>query len=157
MDFSVTFNYSRANRSKAWDVSSSQALFWNETDWCNYTSTNISHSTNAPLSLPAAVVFTCRDRAWAAIPSHIKGGPCSLGWLSPLVPNTSMISQHRFPQRGKHSIHVLIPDCNNNLWLLSEWLLVSNMALGCLLLCSSSVQKATGIVKQTRLLVSTPI
>ncbi|KAL2299915.1 hypothetical protein Nmel_012771 [Mimus melanotis] len=47
----------------------------------------------------------CGDRAWAAITSHIKGYTCSLGRLSLLTPNTSMISQHEFLLRGKHSIH----------------------------------------------------
>lgn len=44
-------------KSKAWDVSLSQPIFKNESAWCNYISTNISPSTNVPLSLPAGVAL----------------------------------------------------------------------------------------------------
>lgn len=50
---------------------------------------------------------------WAAL--HIKADPCSLGQLWLLTPKTSMMSQHEFLQRGKHSIHAYTPDCNDDL------------------------------------------
>lgn len=95
MDFCVKFNYSGKNQSKAWDVSHHHPVYKNANTWCNYASRTISHSTNAPLLLPPGVFLVCGDRAWPAIPLRIKGGPCSLGQLSLLVLNMSMIFQHK--------------------------------------------------------------
>ncbi|XP_054043217.1 syncytin-A-like [Rissa tridactyla] len=114
MDFCVKFNYTEKNQSRAWDVSPSHPVFKNATAWCNYTATNLSRSTNAPVLLPSGIFFICGDRAWSAIPSHIKGGPCSLGRLTVLTPNTSMILQHRLSHRVKRSIHAYAPDCDDN-------------------------------------------
>lgn len=69
----------------------------------NYTSPNISRSSNHLLSLPAGVFLICGDRAWPAISSHFKGGPCSLGRLTLLTPNISMITHHR--KSLKRTVH----------------------------------------------------
>jgi len=122
MDFCVKFNYTGKNQSKAWDVSPAHPIFKNDTVWCNYTATNLSKSTNAPLLLPPGIFFICGDRAWPGIPSHIKGGPCSLGRLSVLTPNTSMILQHRLSHRTKCGVHAYTPECDNNIefWSFSQ-------------------------------------
>ena len=113
MDFCVKFNYTGKNQSKAWDVSPIHPIFKNNTYWCNYTSTNISRSSRVPLTLPPGVFFICGDRAWPTIPSHIKGGPCSLGRLTVLTPNTSMILQHRLSRKVKRSVHAYASDCDD--------------------------------------------
>ena len=82
MDLCVKFNYPRSDQSKGQDFSPNQPVFANESAWCNSSSPHISHSTTVPLALPPGVFFICRDRAWAVIPSHIKGGPCSLRQIS---------------------------------------------------------------------------
>jgi len=122
MDFCVRFNYTGKNQSKAWDVSPAHPIFKNNTVWCNYTATNLSKSTNAPLLLPPGIFFICGDRAWPGIPSHIKGGPCSLGRLSVLTPNISMILQHGLSHRAKRSVHAYTPECDDNVefWSFSQ-------------------------------------
>lgn len=119
MDLCVHFNYSGSNQSKAFLRPSLylEMQAFAVIALILITTNIISHSTNAPLSLPAEVlfIFICGDRAWAAIPSHIKGSPCRLGQLSLLTPNTSMILQHRFPQKETPSIHAFAPDCDDNL------------------------------------------
>ena len=115
MDFCIKFNYMGKNQSRAWDVSPTHPVFRNASIWCNYTANNLSKSSNAPLSLPAGVFFICGDRAWPVIPSHIKGGPCSLGRLSVLTPNTSMILQHCYSRRTKRGVHAFASDCDDNM------------------------------------------
>ena len=91
MDSCLYFNYSGRNQMTAQNINSSLSIYRNNTAWCNYTSPNISKSSNAPLALPSGIFFICGDRAWGGIPSHIKGGPCSLGRLTLLTPNTSIM------------------------------------------------------------------
>ena len=70
MGICVKLNYTGKNQSKAWHVSPAHPVFRNASVWCNYTATNLSKSSNAPLSLPSGVFFICGDRAWPIIPSH---------------------------------------------------------------------------------------
>ena len=91
MDSCLYFNYSGRNRMTAQNINLSLSIYRNNTAWCNYTSPNISKSSNAPLALPSGIFFICGDRAWGGIPSHIKGGPCSLGRFTLLTPNTSIM------------------------------------------------------------------
>lgn len=95
MDYCFYFNYSGKNQLLVQCVNSSSAAYRNHSAWCNYTFASISRSSNCPLILPAGVFLICRDRAWPAIPSHIKGGLCSLGRLILLTPYISMIIHHR--------------------------------------------------------------
>ena len=123
MDFCVKFNYTGQNQSRAWNVSPMHPIFRNETAWCNYTSDNISRSASMPVTLPPGIFFICGDWAWAGIPSHIKGGPCSLGRLSLLIPNTSSILQMRKTHsRKKRSTHAFTSECDDQLdfWNLEE-------------------------------------
>lgn len=122
MDFCVRFNYTGRNQSRVWDVSPVHPVFRNASVWCNFTALNVSKSTNVPLLLPPGIFFICGDRAWPSIPSHIKGGPCSLGRLSVLTPNTSTILQHRLSHRAKRSAHTYAPDCDDNVdfWSFSQ-------------------------------------
>ncbi|KAM6188175.1 uncharacterized protein WM294_015919 [Sarcoramphus papa] len=110
MDSCLYFNYSGRNRTTAQNINSSLSIYKNNTAWCNYTSPNISKSSNAPLALPSGIFFICGDHAWGGIPSHIKGGPCSLGRLTLLTPNTSIIFNHR---RSKRSTHAFKAECRD--------------------------------------------
>ncbi|KAM9585635.1 syncytin-2-like [Morphnus guianensis] len=122
MDFCVKFNYTGKNQSKAWDVSPIHPIFRNASAWCNHTASNLSKSVNTPLLLPLGIFFICGDRAWPVIPSHIRGGPCSLGRLSVLTPNTASILQHRLSYRTRRSVHAYTPDCDDNVdfWSFSQ-------------------------------------
>ncbi|XP_050769823.1 uncharacterized protein LOC127028044 [Gymnogyps californianus] len=111
MDSCLYFNYSGRNRTTAQNINSSLSIYRNNTAWCNYTSPNISKSSNAPLALPSGIFFICGDRAWGGIPSHIKGGPCSLGRLTLLTPNTSILFNHR---RSKRSTHAFKAECRDD-------------------------------------------
>ena len=86
----LKFNYTGKNIT-AVNITANLSVYQNESEWCNYTTPNISRSSNAPLALPTGVCLICGDRAWQGIPSHIVGGPCTLGRLTLLTPNTSMI------------------------------------------------------------------
>lgn len=91
MDYCVYFNYSGKNQTMRQCVNSSLIAYRNDSFWCNYTSKNASRSSNRPLSLPPGVFLICRDRVWPGIPSHLKGGPCSLGRLTLLTANDTVI------------------------------------------------------------------
>ena len=104
----------------------------NATAWCNYTSVNISRSNNMPIALPAGLFLICGDRAWPGIPSHIKGGPCSIGRLTFLTPNTSMIYQHYRKMRSKRSTHKFEDNCDSTAesWNPTKIIAVSFLAPG---------------------------
>jgi len=91
MDFCLFFNSTGRNQTHAGSINTSNILYCNASAWCNYTTSNISKSINQPLALPHGVFIICRDHAWLAIPSHVKGGPCSLGRLTLLTPNQIII------------------------------------------------------------------
>ena len=120
-DWCIYFNWTSKDRdpTKAVNVNSAIPVYRNATAWCNYTSPNISRSTNIPVKLPEGVFLICGDRAWAGIPSKLEGGPCSLGRLTLLTPNTSMIMEayrnHARNGRKKHSLHAFAADCNDKM------------------------------------------
>jgi len=108
-------------------------IYRNASAWCNYTTRNISKSTNQPLALPHGVFLICGDHAWPAIPPHIKGGPCSVGRLTLLTPNQIMIIGHWNTQyRGKRAIHAFTSDCKDNteFWNSGEIITPSLLAPG---------------------------
>ena len=74
----LKFNYTGKNIT-AVNIMASLSVYRNESKWCNYTTPNISRSSNAPLALPAGVFLTCSDQAWQGVPSHIAGGLCTMG------------------------------------------------------------------------------
>lgn len=53
--------------------------------------TTPSESTRNPRVLPKGVFFICGDRAWAGIPLWLWGGPCTLGRLTNLTPNITLM------------------------------------------------------------------
>ncbi|RMB97122.1 hypothetical protein DUI87_26406 [Hirundo rustica rustica] len=48
-----------------------------------------------PLALPKGVFLICGDRAWAGIPPHLIGGPCTFGLLCLFTPNKTTIMDWR--------------------------------------------------------------
>lgn len=102
------------NQSLPITVNASLAPYQNASEWCNYTSNNISRSSNTPIRLPEGVFLICGDRAWPGIPSKLYGSPCTLGRLTLLAPNSSMILQiHKNYTRHKRSIYTFQSDCND--------------------------------------------
>lgn len=96
-------------------VNSTLPVFRNASGWCNYTSNNVSLSSNTPIALPYGVFLICRDRVWAGVPSKLEGGPCTLGRLTLLTPNVSIILQYRRKlTRIKRVTHAFTPECNDN-------------------------------------------
>ncbi|XP_054370412.1 uncharacterized protein LOC129046651 [Molothrus ater] len=96
-------------------VTSSMAVYQNALAWCNYTTKRVSVSSNDPIQLPAGYFLICGDRAWAGIPSMLHGGPCTLGRLSLLTPNMSMIlNMSRRHRRSKRMAHAFAADCRDD-------------------------------------------
>ncbi|XP_037985884.1 uncharacterized protein LOC119698248 [Motacilla alba alba] len=96
-------------------VTSSMAVYRNATAWCNYTTNKASISSNDPIQLPAGYFLICRDRAWPGVPSVLSGGPCTIGRLSLLTPNTSMIlNMSRHHHRNKRMAHAFTADCKDD-------------------------------------------
>lgn len=117
VDMCLFFNYAGQNQSLVQNVNSSLSVYWNESVWCSYTSTNISKSSNTPVSLPQGIFLIWGDRAWPGIPSHIRGGPCSLGRLAILSPNISVILNHtraHHLHRLKRTTHAFNSDCSDD-------------------------------------------
>ncbi|XP_063268743.1 uncharacterized protein LOC134558620 [Prinia subflava] len=78
-----------------------------------------------PKKLPKGVFMICGDRAWAGIPSHLSGGPCTLGKVGLFTPNKTQImgwKEKQQKQSGAHGLAVskrdlktLDPDCNSEI------------------------------------------
>ncbi|XP_027665646.2 uncharacterized protein LOC119149839 [Falco rusticolus] len=132
MDYCVYFNYMGKDDLKTiqW-LDATIPAYRNASAWCNYTSPNISKSSNQSLKLPAGLFRICGDRAWPGIPSHAKGVPCSIGRLTLLTPNTSMIITHKL-RRQERATHAFQTDCKNNLefWSSSKIIAASILAPG---------------------------
>lgn len=91
IDWCVFFNYSGNSQSLLWSVNATMLVYRNTSAWCNYTSSDISKSSNLPLQLPWGVFLICGDCTWPIIPPYIKGGLCSLGRLTLLMMNLTVI------------------------------------------------------------------
>ncbi|XP_059729035.1 uncharacterized protein LOC132341473 [Haemorhous mexicanus] len=74
---------------------------YNYPDWCNYTARVISVSSLHPKVLPKGTFLICGDRVWAGIPSQLQGGPCTLGKLSTLTPNITLLRNWRKESESK--------------------------------------------------------
>ncbi|XP_074713454.1 syncytin-2-like [Strix uralensis] len=115
MDACVFFNYSYNTTRRGQNVNATNAAYHNSTAWCNYTSTNISRSFAVPLALPPGVFLICGDCAWGGVPSKLNGGPCSLGRLTLLTPNVSMIlNMTRKHKRVPRTVHRFESSCRDN-------------------------------------------
>nr|XP_026654753.1 uncharacterized protein LOC113460564 [Zonotrichia albicollis] len=94
---------------------SSMAVYRNATSWCNYTTRKVSISSNDPIQLPAGYFLICGNCAWPGVPSMLHGGPCTIGQLSLLTPNMSMIlNMSHCRDRHKRMIHAFTADCRDN-------------------------------------------
>ncbi|XP_063280555.1 uncharacterized protein LOC134565100 isoform X2 [Prinia subflava] len=102
--------------------------------WCH----NISHiaadnpSHSSPRSLPKGLFLVCGDRAWAGIPLRLLGGPCTVGRLSVLTPNQTLIREWTHKNKSadkiqKRSADNLDPNCNSEIfhWAKSKRVAVS--------------------------------
>ncbi|RMC09648.1 hypothetical protein DUI87_13434 [Hirundo rustica rustica] len=90
--------------------------------WCDQTIEVIRPSTFGSKSwaLPKGVFFICGDRAWAGIPPHHTGGPCTLGRLSLLTPNkTTLVNWRRkistLSAIQKRDLRALDPNCDSEI------------------------------------------
>lgn len=102
--------------------------------WCkvvsHVTADNPYHS--HPKSFPKSLFLICGDRAWAGIPSRPLGGPCTIGWLSLLAPNQTMIGEwtqknNSVSKTHKRSVDNLDPNCDAEIfhWAKSKRVAVS--------------------------------
>ncbi|KAF1494076.1 Endogenous retrovirus group V member 2 Env polyprotein, partial [Eudyptula minor novaehollandiae] len=76
-----------------------------------------------PKALPPEVFLICGDRAWQGIPANVYGGPCYLGKLTLLAPGQNWwknITNTTRLGRQKRNTKGLVPDCRDDVTLLSE-------------------------------------
>ncbi|XP_058716083.1 uncharacterized protein LOC131590192 [Poecile atricapillus] len=100
--YCINFNYHPV--ANAWPASKYQkaiksrknvtpnSKIYSQSKWCNYTGSTRSTSSHYPRVLPRGVFLICGDRVWAGIPSRLRGGPCTLGQLTILTPNSTLIN-----------------------------------------------------------------
>ncbi|XP_063280585.1 syncytin-A-like [Prinia subflava] len=96
---------------------------YNYPDWCNYTTRVISVSCLHPKVLPKGMFLICGDRVWAGIPSHLQGGPYSLGRLSTFTPNITLLhnwKKEREANRHKRSYTEFDESCDPKLYNWNE-------------------------------------
>lgn len=79
-------------------------VYRNASARCNYTAPNVVLSSRFSRRLPLGYFLICKDRAWSGIPSRACRGPCSIGRLTLLTPNTSMVMSNR-KSRLRLSMH----------------------------------------------------
>lgn len=79
-------------------------------------------STHQPRILLKGVFLICGDRVWAGIPAHLQGGPCTLGKLTILTPNTTMVQDWRNKKnnqtRKRRQLENLKDDCDSQI---TDW------------------------------------
>lgn len=137
MDSCLYFKWTneKLKNTSATVVNSSLPVYRNASEWCQYTAKQFSQSSDHPFSLPSGLFVICGDRAWPGIPSKLSGGPCSLGRLSLLTPNTSMIlnmSRYYSNRRMRRSVHSFNSKCQDNVkfWLPGEIIAASFLTPG---------------------------
>ncbi|XP_068855798.1 uncharacterized protein [Aphelocoma coerulescens] len=111
--FCVEFYSTNMNQSLMKDVSPYHPVYKNHSFWCNNTFVVSSAPSSIPLQLPRGMFFVCGDRAWPAIPSNIKGGPCTLGELTLFTPNMKTIANVRHRQK-RSTPHQCGPECKDD-------------------------------------------
>lgn len=99
-------------------------------EWCNGTDDISAASIQRPRKLPKGLFLLCGDRAWAGIPSQLRGGPCTLGRLSVLAPNKTQLLDWQSKNqltRLKRQIQNLDQNCSNEVvgWSFSKRVAVS--------------------------------
>ncbi|XP_063257816.1 uncharacterized protein LOC134559070 [Prinia subflava] len=129
---------------------SSKAHF--NTHWCNAVSFSyppIPPQKSAqvfahPRQLPRGTFLICGDHAWAGIPSHLSGGPCTFGTLGLFSPNKSQILDwvtqnstngahllaHSRKKREDYSLKKLADDCDEEIihWSRSKGIAITVFA-----------------------------
>ncbi|XP_063275880.1 uncharacterized protein LOC134562417 [Prinia subflava] len=68
---------------------------------------------NNPKKLPKGVFLICGTHAWAGIPSHLSGGPCTLGKLGLFSPNKTQIMDWKQKKNGAHKSAISKRDLKN--------------------------------------------
>ncbi|XP_058276287.1 uncharacterized protein LOC120752461 [Hirundo rustica] len=95
--------------------------------WCHQVShieaDNPSHSRLR--SLPKGLFLICGDRARAGIPSWLLGGPCTIGQLSVLTPNQTLLGEWTHKNKSANKIQrrsadLLDPNCNSEIFSLGQ-------------------------------------
>ncbi|XP_063248271.1 uncharacterized protein LOC134547974 [Prinia subflava] len=90
-----------------------------------------------PKRLPKGVFFICGTHAWAGIPSHLSGGPCTLGKLGLFSPNKTQIMNWKQKENGaqksaiaKRDLRNLDPNCDSEIvhWSKSKGIAVTIFA-----------------------------
>ncbi|XP_063249615.1 uncharacterized protein LOC134548648 [Prinia subflava] len=114
---------------------SSKAHF--NTHWCNAVSFSYPPAPYPksaqvfahPRHLPKGTFLICGDHAWAGIPSHLSGGPCTFGTLGLFSPNKTQILDwvkqnstngahqlvHSRRKREDYSLKKLADDCDEEI------------------------------------------
>lgn len=77
------------------------------TNWFNYTSLILSWSSSHPEVLPQGAFLICGDEVWAGIPLCLQGGPCSLGQVTILTPNITLIKDWKKKSELAHQKKIL--------------------------------------------------
>ncbi|RMC19997.1 hypothetical protein DUI87_00843 [Hirundo rustica rustica] len=112
IQFCVKFGLSGVAQNKTIDVTPNPNFYRNSSSWCNYTKMLDKPSNHVPAQLPRGIFFICGDRIWPAISTNVKGGPCSIGMLSLLTPNMTLLREQKY--RGKRSIKPYDTNCDDN-------------------------------------------
>ncbi|RMB92374.1 hypothetical protein DUI87_31249 [Hirundo rustica rustica] len=112
MQFCVKFGLSGVTRNRTVDITPNLNFYRNSSSWCNYTKMLKKPSNHVPAQLPRGNFFICGDKIWPAIPANATGGPCSIGMLSLLTPDMTLM--RKLKQRGKRSVQMYDPNCDDD-------------------------------------------
>lgn len=78
-----------------------------------------------PRSLPQGFYFICGNRAWNGIPSHLLGGPCTIGHVTLFTPSTPKLANWPAKNseaviRQKKDLTEFGPDCDSKIYHWNE-------------------------------------
>ncbi|XP_077034506.1 uncharacterized protein LOC143694099 [Agelaius phoeniceus] len=99
---------------KTIDVTPNHAFYRNASAWCKYTKATTRGSLQVPVQLPQGFFFICGDRIWHGIPANVKGGPCSIGRISMLSPDSKLLREQK--HKEKRPLQHYSADCDDGVY-----------------------------------------
>ncbi|XP_064258597.1 uncharacterized protein LOC135289133 [Passer domesticus] len=119
MNVCMKFEISDTSKpNKTIDVTPSHEFYRNASAWCNNTMVTDRGSFQVPVQLPRGFFLICGDRIWHGILANAKGGPCSIGKISMLTPDSKM--QREQENKEKRSLQHFDENCDDKVYTWSK-------------------------------------
>lgn len=108
--YCVKFQFRLPPDREAFKIIAPNRREYNAAKWCLGVSkvTTENPHRSRPKRLPRGLFLICGDRVWAGIPSRLLGGPCTVGRLTLLTPNQTVVSNWETKRNQTNQILELV-------------------------------------------------